>query len=109
MTKQQERKIELIRNYMKNYHGKYSDNYELKEDEVQDIGAGGIISVVLEVGLKEDEGTMAAILCRDRIHVFVGPRGGVTCHSKNRKTGEFMFYEDTWKGVVHRSMEDNRP
>ena len=108
MTRQQERKINLIRDYMNNYMGKHSDAYEMKEEEIVDLGVGGIVSVVMETGMKEDEGTMAAVLCRNRIHVFIGPKGGVTCISTNRKTGGTHTYEDTWLGVVHRSMEDHR-
>ena len=107
MTRQQERKIEVIRNYMNGYMGRHSDGYEMKEEHIEELGVGGIVSVVMETGMKEDEGTMAAILCRNRIHVFIGPKGGVTCISRNRKTGGTCTYEDTWLGVVHRSMEDH--
>ena len=108
MTRQQERKIEIIRDYMMNRMGKYSNEYEMKEEEIVELESGGIVSVLMETGMKEDEGTMAALICRERIHVFVGPKGGVTCVSTNRKTGGTHIYEDTWMGVVHRSMEDHR-
>ena len=42
---------------------------------------GHCCSVVCEVGRIGDEGTMAAILCRDRGHFFVGRRGKITAAS----------------------------
>lgn len=108
MTRQQERKIEIIRKYMNNYYGKHSDQYEEKQFELTDLEVGGIVALNMTMGMKGDEGTMAAVMCRDSIHVFVGPKGGVTCVSTNRKTGGSCIYEDTWLGVVHRSLEDHR-
>lgn len=55
-------------------HGK--GGYEIKQYEV--TWSEYFLSVVLEVGAVGDEGTLAAIICRDRVHLFVGKRGGIT-------------------------------
>lgn len=85
MTKAQEIAIERIRKAAENMHGKkYADEYEFKKWEI--IENEYFVSLVLEVGRKNDEGTMAAVLCRDHIHLFIGKRGGITYPvSKNGK------------------------
>ncbi len=49
--------------------------YEVKEFRLTNLGR--CVSVVVTVGRKGDEGTMAAVLCRYRGHFFVGRRGGI--------------------------------
>jgi hypothetical protein len=40
--------------------------------------------------MKDDEGTMASVLCRDRVHLFIGKKGGVRYPvSKKSKNGEW--------------------
>lgn len=58
--------------------------YEIKRYEVDELECG-LVSVVLEVGMIKDEGTYAAILCRDYVHLFVGKRGGISYFDKNIK------------------------
>ena len=74
MTKQQERKVNMIREQAENLHGKHSSEYEIKEWKVEENEF--FVSVVVEVGMIGDEGTMASIICRDRLQVFIGKRGG---------------------------------
>ncbi len=50
--------------------------YEFKTFELT-YGYGGRLYLVTEVGGKTDEGTMAAIFCRTRRHIVIGPRGGL--------------------------------
>ena len=57
-------------------------DYEIKRYEVKDYKY--FISVSLEVGLVGDEGTMASIFCRDRVHLFVGTRGGIKYSYRGR-------------------------
>jgi hypothetical protein len=54
----------------------YNDNHEIKKFEVTDCDY--FISVVVETGLKNDEGTLVAIVGRDRAHLFIGKRGAIT-------------------------------
>jgi hypothetical protein len=49
--------------------------YEIKREEVSDIGYA--ISYAIEVGLPNDEGTLASTICRVYKHFFIGKRGGV--------------------------------
>lgn len=75
MTREQERTVELIRKEAQKQFF-YGDKYEFKEFDVEENEY--FVSVVAEVGLIGDEGTFAAVFCRDRVHLFVGKRGGVT-------------------------------
>lgn len=51
------------------------DGHEVKRLSVTNLGR--VVSVVVVVGMKNDEGTMAAVLCRKRGHFFIGRRGGI--------------------------------
>lgn len=86
MTPKQERLIEYIRkNYVAIMHGEaYTATNELKRFEVTELGVGGIVSLVAESGLVGDEGTMAAIFARNRIHIFIGPKGGIKYYNKRQ-------------------------
>lgn len=73
MTKAQEKAVAKIRALAEQNF--YADDMEFKEWEVEEFES--FVSVVVETGHKNDEGTMAAIFCRDRAHLFVGKRGGI--------------------------------
>lgn len=61
---------------------------EVKQEETKHLG--GRTYYVLEVGMVADDGTYAAIFCRDYRHLVVGPRGGVTLlNAKRRKDTRF--------------------
>lgn len=84
MTKSQENAIERIkrlaaRDLMFGDKSKYEFK-EFKTDENEYF-----VSVVLEVGKKGDEGTLAEVFCRDRAQLFVGKRGGITYPVTNKK------------------------
>lgn len=71
--------------------------YELKEFTVSENKY--FVSVVAEVGMKNDEGTLASILCRNRVHLYIGQRGGMTYpmtkngkHYRKRFNGYFQTY-----------------
>lgn len=49
--------------------------YEFKEITVKE--SDYFVSFVTEYGRKNDEGTVAAIMCRDRRHFIIGLKGGV--------------------------------
>lgn len=84
MTKAQEMTIERIRKAAENMHGHCSDSYEIKEWTVDENEY--FVSLCFEVGLKGDEGTMAALIARDRCQLFIGKRGGISYPvSKNGK------------------------
>lgn len=63
----------------------YGTNYELKRISAT-VGASGTLYVQATVGMVNDEGTMAAALCRNSMHIAVGKRGGVrAAGSRSRK------------------------
>lgn len=75
MNKKQGLAVENLKKVFFNtfYYGA-PEKYELKEVSVNDLD--GSIYVCLEIGLINDEGTMAEIYCRNHTEVFVGPKGG---------------------------------
>ena len=84
MTQAQERALQIIRRCAEEqlfFGGK--DKYEFKQWKVDENEY--FVSVILEVGLIGDEGTMASIYARDRALLFVGKRGGIRYPCTNRK------------------------
>jgi hypothetical protein len=73
MTKSQEKAIEGIRKLVER---DLRDSQEIKMWEIKEHET--FVSVYVAYGLKNDEGTLAELLCRDKAHLFVGKRGGVT-------------------------------
>jgi len=77
MTKQQEAMVERIKRYIEEHDLHRNDErYEIKEFSVEETDYGTVI-VYSVAGLKNDEGTMAAIFCRNIRHIFIGKRGGL--------------------------------
>ena len=58
------------------------DVYEVKELDLTD--SYGDICVGLTTGVKNDEGTMAFFICRDRYVFWIGKRGGVWQYVEGR-------------------------
>ena len=73
MTKSQEKAIERIRKLVES---ECRDRYEIKIWELKEHET--FVSLYVAYGLKNDEGTLAELLCRDKAHLFVGKRGGIT-------------------------------
>ena len=80
MTKQQEIAVNKIRADIEKEFFYDKDTYEVKKWEVEECKY--FVSVAFEVGIKNDEGTLASIFCRDRGHLFVGKRGGLSYYNK---------------------------
>lgn len=91
MNKAQEKAISKIRALVESEL--YSDDYEIKIWDVTDCEY--FISLVVEYGLKNDEGTMASLIARDRAHLFIGKRGGIT-YPVSKKNGDIV--RRTFKG-----------
>lgn len=98
MNKAQERAVERIRTgaFEAFDHSRGKGTYEYKQFTVNENKH--FVSVIAEVGMIGDEGTLASIVCRDRVHLFVGKRGGITypvwnakrCHQYTRPfTGNY--------------------
>jgi hypothetical protein len=72
MTKSQSKALGRIKDALARLYPRH----EIKHWSV--TSAGRSLSVVAETGLPDDEGTCASLFCRNRLHVFVGPRGGLS-------------------------------
>jgi len=87
VTAKQLRAIERIKDAALDKHfypdgGSHNANWEIKQLEIRLInkvlpGQAGTLSVVVQAGADDDEGTMASVFCRRGGHFFVGPRGKV--------------------------------
>jgi hypothetical protein len=86
MTSAQERKVESIRKDLESVFFNGHKNPEIKKFEVKESELG-FVSLIAEVGGVGDEGTCAEILCRERIHVFIGKNGAITYFPFSIKNG----------------------
>lgn len=80
MTKTQEKMVTKIKNMMEQEFFYDKEKYEVKQFKVEETKY--YVSVVGEVGLKGDEGTLAQVFGRERFHLFIGERGGITYYNK---------------------------
>lgn len=85
MTKQQGKALEKVRMLVD--AELYSDDYEIKEWKISECEY--FVSLVVEYGLKNDEGTLASLIARDRAHLFIGKKGGIT-YPVTKKNGEIV-------------------
>lgn len=103
MTSKQEKMVNQIKKDIIRYDFTDSHNkdftlegsrYEFKEFKVEDHGE--FVSVYSVVGVKGDEGTMAAIIARTYRQIFIGKRGGVKTFDNQKKGGkaELTSYSD---------------
>lgn len=76
MTRSQEHAIERIRKSAETMMGHCSDSYEIKQWDIEENEY--FVGLCLSVGLKNDEGTMAAVFGRYNCQLFIGKRGGIT-------------------------------
>lgn len=58
--------------------------YEIKRLEISHAESTALTFVTIEAGLVGDEGTLAGVFCRDRRHISIGRRGGVTLLNPKR-------------------------
>ena len=96
MNPTQERTIEHIINYVGIYDcHKFNPKYGIKEITVEPTSYGTIIIYVVS-GRVNDEGTMAAVLCRTHRQIFIGPRGGVRAYGRGngRKRTAYRGWSD---------------
>lgn len=73
MNAKQTNVIEIIKKEM------MEGRYEIKKEETTDCDF--FVSFSIEVGMPDDEDTLASVLCRNYRHFFIGKRGGVTLKS----------------------------
>ena len=68
-------------------------SYEVKSLKVTDSADWDDIYVSLTVGIRDDEGTMAELLCRDNYGFFIGPRGGIFYYGKRHGMNRISKHE----------------
>lgn len=96
MTKSQERALNKIKRLAERWANKGFKDGELKEWNVEE--SEYFVSVIVEIGGKNDEGTWAEVYGRDRAQLFIGKCGGVTYPVHKRlKNGTFKHYTKTFK------------
>lgn len=78
MTPKQERAIEQLKVDIFANDSNHHDGYEFKKFDVEELDWGNMVSLITEVGLVNDAGTLASIFARTRRHILIGPRGGLT-------------------------------
>lgn len=99
MTKRQEVMIQKIKRYIEeNDMFKNSPDYEFKEFSVEETDYGTVI-VYSVTGMKNDEGTMASILCRNTRHIFIGKRGGLRSSIWDSEKKKFIDLKG-WSNVM---------
>lgn len=108
MTKSQKRALNNIKRLAEKWESEGFKDGELKEWDVDENEY--FVSVVVEIGGKNDEGTLAEVFCRDRAHLFIGKCGGVRYPvSKQLKNGDWKHYEKTFKGYsILQAVVDQR-
>lgn len=108
MTKSQERALNKIKRLAEKWANEGFKDGELKEWNVEEDEY--FVSVIVEIGGKNDEGTWAEAVCRDRAQLFIGKCGGVTYPVHKRlKNGTFKHYTKTFKGYsILQAVVDQR-
>lgn len=99
MTKEQQATIQRIKKDIPYFDFYNSDDYEIKQFEVEEFD--GFVSLVIVTGCKNDEGTMAALLCRKYRHAFIGKRGGVSAVNSKYNTVRCSVFDFLNKHYRH--------
>lgn len=79
-AKQVARADRLVTYWLNRYCG---SSKEVKQQERRALDYGGMALLVV-IGMVGDEGTAAALVCRDRYHVFISAEGGVSCFASHK-------------------------
>lgn len=97
MTKSQKKALDKIKQLAEKWASEGFKHGELKEWNVEENEY--FVSVVVEIGSQNDEGTWGEVVCRDRAHLFIGKRGAIT-YPVNRllKNGSFKHYTKRFQG-----------
>ena len=100
ITKSQEKAIARIKRDFETLHGHCQESYELKKFDHEFLSEEvAIISLIGEMGLIGDEGTMAQVFGRDRIHVFISPRGKIYYYGPR---GGKRTYRTIYETALHQ-------
>lgn len=78
-------------------------SHEIKELTVDGYDFGNDVHVLLEMGMPNDEGTMAEAFCRDCFSFNIGERGGIFFFNRNRDYArEYIKYYEIQKANIYR-------
>ena len=109
MTQAQERKVEMIKKEIEREFFPMHRDPEVKKFDVEELDCG-LVSLIAEVGGVDDEGTYAAIMCRERIHVFISKNGAITYYpfsiksgAKSRRLGRRSLYHVYYEQNIEES------
>lgn len=86
MTRAQEIALRKIRKLTDSIM--FGDKWEIKEWKVTENEY--FVAVIVETGMKGDEGTLASLLCRERAQLFIGKRGGIRYPVYNTKSSKYV-------------------
>lgn len=96
MTTKQQQAIERIKAKVREHDFKLHNDPEIKTFEVTEgetYRGWSLVFVTVEVGNKGDEGTMAALLARERRQIMIGKNGGMTLiNGKKKVHGNRVFW-----------------
>lgn len=97
MTNKQKKTVERLTKAIKenDFFG-HHENHEFKRYEVTEMD-NGVVELLCESGLKNDEDTLACMLCRRTRQIFIGKNGGLRCYDNTKKNN---------KGAVLRKWSD---
>lgn len=98
ITSKQQSQIDFLRNHLRS-EGRYEVKYENIDDSYPRF-----VSFSCEVGLPNDEGTMASIFARDRIQIFIGRSGGLSTVNAEGKV-----VRGNWLKVYYTSLRMHQP
>ena len=118
MTRSQERRIEMIRKDIQTEFFRMHRNPEIKEFKVEELEWGSV-SLIAEVGGIGDEGTYAQLMCRERIHIFIGKNGAISYFPYSIKNGNrsrnlgrrsiyHVYYEQSIEETERRKLAQQR-
>lgn len=108
MTKSQERAIESVKRLVEKHMNDCFNNGEIKEWKINENEY--FVSLWIEIGDKDDEGTWGQIIGRDSAHLYIGKKGGITYPvSRKMKNGEYKYYQKRFKGYsILQAIVDQR-
>lgn len=90
LTKSQRCKASKLYDEMSHMMGRFEEDYEMKKAELTYYEGYSFISIYLEHGMKNDEGTLAQAFARDRAQCFISPRGKLNTTTTKLKTIMFL-------------------
>ena len=105
MTTSQNKAIETLKNeFFKYYCNHRPDQYELKEVYTEEWEDTETVYIRLEIGMINDEGTMAELFCRNRTSVCIGKRGGYFSYreSTHKRCSLSLLDAITWGATRER-------